>query len=567
MKQILWILPVIFLTLCSSPDTRLYRWEPLLPEADSLTLEMERKLNRSANPKEMRVGVEKLESIAYLHPNNRDLSGRAFFWRAKMYDRMNQNDSATHYAAMARLLIDSASRPYDIARLNLICTYQPESLLKEYFRVTSSLSYALKTNDRLMEADALVKKSILSELLLYGDSVKLHAKEELETFKKVQNIYHELGLTGYELRINVNLSLTYMVSGDTVRADSILTYLIHNKEARRDTSFYTKVLFDYGLLQESPEYMARAAALIAGKDAEMETTCRWQEGIFEMLRGDTLRADSIYRSLLSLADKSFSRIKVSILAVNADRLEREGKTDSALAIYKRVLMLEDSLGREAKEVATRRIELQSSFERYRQETAHAHTIERLKWLLAISALLIAALGVYIMINRRLRHERARKMQAETKLRVKETELATGQRDLMGKVLEMTEKDNVLQSISEDVARLEKEGKLSKNDARQLDVNIRLHLSGRQEWEDFREVFTKVHPAFVDVLREKYPSLTEGDLKLAVYIRAGLETKQIARMLMLQPGSVKMNRHRLRERMRLGPDERLEEVLSRLVREN
>lgn len=57
------------------------------------------------------------------------------------------------------------------------------------------------------------------------------------------------------------------------------------------------------------------------------------------------------------------------------------------------------------------------------------------------------------------------------------------------------------------------------------------------------------------------------VELAVYIRAGLETKQIARMLMLQPGSVKMNRHRLRERMGLGPDERLEEVLSRLVREN
>lgn len=110
------------------------------------------------------------------------------------------------------------------------------------------------------------------------------------------------------------------------------------------------------------------------------------------------------------------------------------------------------------------------------------------------------------------------------------------------------------------------GKLSKGDARQLDFNIRLHLSGRQEWEDFQEVFTKVHPAFVDALRRKYPSLTEGDLKLAVYIRAGLETKQIARMLMLQPGSVKMNRHRLRERMGLGPDERLEEVLSHLADE-
>lgn len=567
MKRILWILPVIFLTMCSSPDNRLFRWEPLLPEADSLMLEMERDLIRSVNPRHIRGRVEKLESIAYRHPGNRDLSGRAFYWRAKMYDRMEQKDSASHYAAVARLFIDSAARPYDMARLNLICTYKPGNILKEYLRVSSSLSYALKTKDSLMEADAIVKQSILSELLLYSDSLEIQAKERLETFKSVQKTYHKLGLTAYELRISVNLSQGYMRCGDTARADSILTYLIANKEARKDTSFYTKVLFDYGLLHESPEYMARAAALIAGKNRDMETTCRWQEGVYEMMRGDTIRADSIQRSLLPLADRSFSRIKGNILVFNAERLEREGKTDSALTVYKQFMNLEDCLGWKAKEIAKRRVELQASFDRYRQETAHAHTLERLKWLLVISVVLIVALGFYVTVGRRLRHERARKQQAETQLKAKETELATGQRDLMGKVLEMTEKDNVLQSISEDVARLEKEGKLSKNDARQLDVNIRLHLSGRQEWEDFREVFTKVHPAFVDVLREKYPSLTEGDLKLAVYIRAGLETKQIARMLMLQPGSVKMNRHRLRERMRLGPDERLEEVFSRLVREN
>lgn len=528
---------------------------------------MERDLIRSENPLHMRERVGKLESIALSHPENRNLSGRAFYWRAKMYDRMEQKDSASHYADMARLLIDSAARPYDMARLNLICTYEPENILKEYLRVSSSLSYALKTRDRLMEADALVKKSILSDLLLSGDSIGLRAEERLATFKKVQNIYHELGLTSYELRLNVNLSLIYMDYGDSVRADSVLTYLIANKEAQKDTSFYTKILFDYALLHESPEYMARAAALITGKNDDMETTCRWHEGLYEMQRGDTLRADSIQQSLLPLAHRSYSGIKCNILIYNADRLEREGKTDSALVLCKQILELKDSLGRDAYKIAKRRIELQAAFDRYRQETAHAHTLERLKWLLIISVVLIFALGVYITVSRRLRHEKERKHQAETKLKAKETELATGQRDLMGKVLEMTEKDNVLQSISEDVARLEKEGKLSKGDARQLGVNIRLHLSGRQEWQDFREVFTKVHPDFVDALREKYPVLTEGDLKLAVYIRAGLETKQIARMLMLQPGCVKMNRHRLRERMGLDPDERLEEVFSRLVRES
>ncbi len=58
----------------------------------------------------------------------------------------------------------------------------------------------------------------------------------------------------------------------------------------------------------------------------------------------------------------------------------------------------------------------------------------------------------------------------------------------------------------------------------------------------------------------HPALTEGDVRLAVYIRAGLTSKQIAQMLLLQPDSVKKNRQRLRRRMNLTSSESLEEVL-------
>lgn len=143
---------------------------------------------------------------------------------------------------------------------------------------------------------------------------------------------------------------------------------------------------------------------------------------------------------------------------------------------------------------------------------------------------------------------------------KKSLLESEQRTLISQGLAMTEKDNVLQSVVDHVSRLEKEGTLSHGEARRLDADIRLHLNGRQEWDDFKEMFSKVHPAFADELVKRYPNITEGDVRLAVYIKAGLSTKQIARMLMVQPASVKMNRHRLRERMGLPAGQSLEDAL-------
>ncbi len=62
-----------------------------------------------------------------------------------------------------------------------------------------------------------------------------------------------------------------------------------------------------------------------------------------------------------------------------------------------------------------------------------------------------------------------------------------------------------------------------------------------------------------VLR-RIPAVTEGDIHLAIYLRAGLTSKQISRMLLLQPDSVKKNRQRLRKHLNLSPTDSLEHLL-------
>lgn len=57
--------------------------------------------------------------------------------------------------------------------------------------------------------------------------------------------------------------------------------------------------------------------------------------------------------------------------------------------------------------------------------------------------------------------------------------------------------------------------------------------------------------------------SESRIKLACYIWMGLSSKQIAKLLMIEPMSVMKSRYRLRQQMNLAQGESLEQALSKL----
>lgn len=403
-----------------------------------------------------------------------------------------------------------------------------------------------------MEANALVGSYVLKTLL--------EIKPNNNELNRASEIYENLGLVPYILRIKANIALTHLWEKDSIAAYGILKELLENPELKKDKSFYSKVVFDLGLVKKSPEYMAIAAEKAKDHDKVLEMICRWYEGQFYKLNGNHYRADSIYKSLLPVVNNCSHELKSYIFYDNAKRLEKEGKKDSALLMIGKFLAEEDTLKFVARRDEMIRIDTANRLREYEERASRDRREERLKWLAAVLAILVFGLTGYILLSGRLRKERISKRKVETELDNKTSLLESEQRALMSQGLAMTEKDNVLQSVSDHVSRLEKEGTLSHGEARKLDADIRLHLNGRQEWDDFKELFSKVHPAFADEIAKRYPKITEGDVRLAVYIKAGLSTKQIARMLMVQPSSVKMNRHRLRERMGLASDKSLEDAL-------
>ena len=84
----------------------------------------------------------------------------------------------------------------------------------------------------------------------------------------------------------------------------------------------------------------------------------------------------------------------------------------------------------------------------------------------------------------------------------------------------------------------------------------------KDWQQFKLHFEEVNPGFFHNLQQKYPQLSQNELKLCAYYRIMLGTKEIAKMLNVTPAAIQKSRHRLRKKMDIPSETEMPEFMSR-----
>lgn len=72
----------------------------------------------------------------------------------------------------------------------------------------------------------------------------------------------------------------------------------------------------------------------------------------------------------------------------------------------------------------------------------------------------------------------------------------------------------------------------------------------QNWEEFSLYFESVHKDFFKILKQRFPNLTNKELRLCAFLRMNLSTKEIAELLNLSQKAIETARYRLRKKMEL-----------------
>ncbi|MEM7373616.1 MAG: hypothetical protein AAF587_33640 [Bacteroidota bacterium] len=93
--------------------------------------------------------------------------------------------------------------------------------------------------------------------------------------------------------------------------------------------------------------------------------------------------------------------------------------------------------------------------------------------------------------------------------------------------------------------------------------VEQHLSIDQNWEEFNRQFREIHKGFLSHLKQEYPKLTAGDLRLCALLKLNLSTNEIAALQGIAANSVRITSYRIRKKMGLPKGTKLSEFLMSL----
>ena len=90
--------------------------------------------------------------------------------------------------------------------------------------------------------------------------------------------------------------------------------------------------------------------------------------------------------------------------------------------------------------------------------------------------------------------------------------------------------------------------------------IKINEVNKHEWVIFETNLNQIHNEFIINLSKKFPNLTPKDIKLCVYLKMNLSSKEIAPMMNISFRGVELHRYRLRKKLNLSQEENLSKFL-------
>ncbi|MDN3677299.1 histidine kinase [Flavobacterium paronense] len=132
-------------------------------------------------------------------------------------------------------------------------------------------------------------------------------------------------------------------------------------------------------------------------------------------------------------------------------------------------------------------------------------------------------------------------------------------EVAGKSLSIAKQSEMIESIQ---SILESENDLNQLKSK-IKKSIKINAINKNEWQSFEKNLIQSHEDFVYKLTQKYPHLTSKDIKLSIYLKMNLSSKEIAPLMNISFRGVELHRYRLRKKLDLNQDEGLSKFMINL----
>lgn len=550
-----WLLSL--LVACS--DRRAREWPSTDSHFDELNLSLDsiyRTGHMGADGSRL---LEEMERIASHTADDRQ-AAMTLYWKT-VVDHRRHLDSAGVWIDRALALTDSASYPYLHARLALERgKLGGHDYIATYAALRGSLHCFTLASDDYMRFVAT--QALGSFHLLIRD---------LQNFQRynqeVEQICKRLHADTLVAKSQLNYALYYIQTGDSVKAAEIIDELLRSPLVRPDSAFVGLLYFNLAQLRNAPDSLQRAIDINPTFRNSQALRYTIQFGMARMYdeKGEKVKCDSMLEFLAPLVmEHGDDEAKMYLYAMLADRSREAGDIAQAYDYLALSMRHKDALSIYEARASVADFGRRDDISRMERDYARERTLSRTRWLAVLSAVVMVMAVVLFLLRDRQRKLQMAKLKAEAEMATLNLSLEREKRSMLDMGVAMSERDSVIHEINDILDELYQDGKIDSTVKTAVAGKIKLSQSFQQEYSDFKRSYERVRPDFVKRLQSQYAGLSDGDVRLALYIAAGLSSKQIAQAMHLQPDSVKKNRQRLRQHMGLDAGQSLGQTLRALL---
>lgn len=181
-------------------------------------------------------------------------------------------------------------------------------------------------------------------------------------------------------------------------------------------------------------------------------------------------------------------------------------------------------------------------------------------IVLIFIILITLIGAYYLRRNFIKKEKNLSLIiSELKESIK-----TKDQEMMNISLNSLNSQQYLKELKKDLEKTSTDDlKTIKKNIVKISSQLEYNLEQDDDWENLKKHFNAVHSGFIEKLIKQHPKLSETEIRHCVFMKLHMQTKEIARILHIDPRSVQASRYRIKKKMNLVESVDLKDYLQKI----
>lgn len=185
--------------------------------------------------------------------------------------------------------------------------------------------------------------------------------------------------------------------------------------------------------------------------------------------------------------------------------------------------------------------------------------KRKNWIFVLVIILMAGV-IYSLLHSRTLFINEKALEVIKRINA-ELELESKQKELTAKILQLAQKNVVLETIEAEIIPLKSSLHNSENKTyNRLKSLIEHNMADEKEWEQFSTEFSSLNQEYINALVINFGEFSKSEIRLISLLKMNFSSKEIADTLNISDEGVKKARYRLRKKLNLGPEDGLQGFL-------